>query len=280
MKTPNPLKIMIVSILFAASAQNAFASKGLFHCSASNNQSFSFQLTGELNHADGGVPHSGFATNLHKMNAAIKSSPVEIFVDSIQTQTKVGFKYNFHLPNGTAVELTQLNDASSSEIKGQAQLPSGQLLNVSCSEEENQFFVSFVSGRIHSSSKREQVIYDTAFGEQPDVLQMNTYKTFKSAIAGKKLCSQDQTESLEFDIFGNMKGTVFGTNNENVYYKIVFSGSNSGYLTTFFTKTDEKNQSEGIVSIQGQKSTIMFRPNQMIYPGASEKFFSAQFCSI
>ena len=77
--------------------------------------------------------------DLHSMNAAIRSLPVQIQVDPIHTRTIAGFNYSFNLPSGTAVALTNITYASYSfknqlGIKGHATLSSGEVLNLACQQ--------------------------------------------------------------------------------------------------------------------------------------------------
>ena len=139
MKTLNKLKIMTFSMLIGITAQGALANTGVINCVASNNQSFSFQLDKAPADWDSDVV-PGSATDLHSMNVAIESLPIQVATDPVHTRTIAGFNYAFKLPSGTAITLTNITYASASfknelGIKGHAELNDGQTISLTCTQD-------------------------------------------------------------------------------------------------------------------------------------------------
>ena len=128
---------MAASVLIGASAQSALADTDLINCVATNSQSFSFKLDSDPAYVYESAVYPGTATDLHEMNVAIRSLPVEILVSPIRTRTIVGLSYSFNLPSGIAVKLANITYApqgfeSQLGFGGDAQLPSGQVVGVTC----------------------------------------------------------------------------------------------------------------------------------------------------
>lgn len=128
MKTLKIVKMMMLSILLGTSTQKAFAADTIT-CQASNNEIFSFSFGALPN------PNSGMANDLHPKGVAIKSSPIEIHAKLASTRFGiVGTQYNFTLPNGTDVLLTNITTGFESELgmSGIARLTNGTYLDLSC----------------------------------------------------------------------------------------------------------------------------------------------------
>lgn len=83
----------------------------------------------------------GFASVLHGVNAFVQVFPTQITITPVLTKTLAGFEYNFNLPDGAQVALSNVyqhnvfptqSEEPGPRIKGKVQMTNGEVFNLLC----------------------------------------------------------------------------------------------------------------------------------------------------